>query len=83
MSRARAQLLESAGDEHGATDEEGGGGGRAGVKGSSDAYNLFYVERGYLARQVEAALGADAASYGGVLAEIDSGRDERYEAERE
>ena len=63
--------------------DEDGGGGRAGVKGSSDAYNLFYVERGYLARQVEATLGADAASYGGVLAEIDSGRDERYEAERE
>ena len=64
-------------------DGDDGGGGRVGVKGSSDAYNLFYVERGYLARQVEAALGDDAASYGGVLAEIDSGRDERYEAERE
>ena len=64
--------------------DEGGGGRRAGVKGSSDAYNLFYVEQGYLVRQVEAALGSDAASGGGVLAEIDSGRDERYEAgERE
>jgi len=63
--------------------EDGEGNGGAGVRGSSEAYNLFYVERGYLARQVEATLGADAASYGGVLAEIDSGRDERYEAERE
>ena len=42
------------------------------------------VERGYLARQVRAALEGDAASlYGGVLADIDSRRDERYEKERE
>ncbi|EJK63734.1 hypothetical protein THAOC_15591 [Thalassiosira oceanica] len=65
-------------------DGEGGDDGRAGVKGSSNAYNLFYVERGYLAKQVRAALEGDAASlYGGVLADIDSRRDERYKAERE
>ncbi|EJK51774.1 hypothetical protein THAOC_29026, partial [Thalassiosira oceanica] len=65
-------------------DGDGGEDGGAGVRGSSDAYNLFYVERGYLARQVRASLEGDAASlYGGVLADIDSRRDERYEAERE